>query len=227
MSEDPVFPVGIAQIIAEYCAELRLYDRIHPKLVSRCCAIYANPLAFDAGMLNLDHIDPRSPDFGNMSLCAESSCRCLSFARTNMALKDFMLSAHGMCVNRDYDSNVAMASYAWCIKNCGLPKPSTVSMAEIDELCNDTDLIHDNEDDELYWMNPSTIEDALASENPCIDLLSSNPHPLAIEFLWSDWSHLDQINNDWFVSNPGIFRLHVSKKLVKLLSRRRCTACGK
>jgi hypothetical protein len=227
MSEYPVFPIGIAQIIAEYCAEVKLHDWIQPKPLTQQSRLYANPLAFDAGMLNLDHIDPRSPDFGNKSLCAtpDSPCMCLQSAFVNAALKEFIFSAHGKThVERSYYDKIDMVAYAWCVKNCGLHKASTISMDEIDELYKEIHLLESDENEELYSENPMLIKDILISRRVNSEELSTNPHPLAIEFLRLNW---DWISTKWLASNPGIFRLHIDKKLVKLLSRRKCMTCGR
>lgn len=220
------FPRVIAEIIAGYCAEIKLLDWIHPAPLLRSPNLYANPLAHWADMLDLSHIDPRDPNYGNKLLCPTNvgfGCSCTYHATTNPALKDFIKAAHSSFMlppTSKYPGPLEILghmAYVWCVENVGMLHAPGINIDAINK--SRGKLTSDWIDGAEAHMNPANIIDIkyLLTLN-CVnyEMLSSNPHPWVMEHLHDNW---DKIHIDFFAENPGIFHMSTNKKLVKILSR--------
>jgi hypothetical protein len=224
----PPFPKELATIIADYCVELKLREWIQPEALFNDGCIWANPGAYEAGLLDLSQMHMHRSDASMNPALIEwikkdpASYAC-SEAWRNPAAFDWMLEHCEKIDWMELSANPNKRAIELLIAN-----PDKIDMREF--LANPSAMSYIKDHPELlqhYYNkdyiagNPEAIDIIKSYGDPvrymCRDsMIALNPHPWAIEQCRLHWG---SINIEQFSMNPGIFHYVTNKKLVKLLSR--------
>lgn len=217
------FPREVAQIIAGYCAtEQKLREWIDPSKLDRV-SIYANPIAFSNGMLNMNNLTQnkyphiaQNPAAADFLKSTPSDLTCSDFIWQNPELLDWLVDKHNLPIKWYFlAQNQCERAVKMVLSNpiryndfllMGNPFAiawirSNMALINVNYICGNSaavDLIQELEEIDYHW-------------------LSVNPHPWAIEQL-----RLNQNKIDWhmFSTNPSIFEWYTNQELVAQLTRK-------
>lgn len=222
------FPRCIAQIVAEFCAIPQLLSWIDKSQIN-WYSLCKNPGAIESGMIDVRYANP---NFLVVNPAASEYIKAHPEAFMkfgiweNPALFDWVVEQPRFIYERNYgiigqNTNPNAIKYLidlyggkeHVLHTISKANPAIVLFWSQEEIIA---MINDNNHTQSFYANPATIEFVKDKLDNAADFyLSSNSHPIAIEYLRT---HQDKI--DWvsFSANPGIFEYRPDARLVELLS---------
>jgi hypothetical protein len=191
------FSCDIAQLVAEYCAELKLLDWIDQDKLDADAFDYGNPRAYEDDISERIHL-----------LTAHTDQMLLYYWRSPVFADD--PRSEGREINwKEYSACPSEKAVSKLLENQDkIYWPHfTMNLFAMDWLWKHPDKIVMSHID----ANPRAIDTIKSKPTIDVKMLSYNSHPWAIEYLQN---HQDEIDWKAFSTNPGIFEYCTNAELV-------------